>query len=62
MTILWDRPNTGVWDMGIESVGVHTKGCCEATDGEQGRTEVERGLLVGLGPGAGLEEKGRSTM
>ncbi len=60
-----DGDSTALYDMGIKSEGVHTKGRQRGVvkrrmEKEVGR-EAEQGLQVGLGPGEGLEARGRST-
>ncbi len=68
MTIQRDRVGTGVQDMGIEREreGIHTKGLQwdvvkRRVERWVGR-EIGQEVQVGLDPGDGLGEKGRSTM
>ncbi len=57
--ILRDEDSTGVWGMGGESLGVHTKGWQGDVVKRRMEREVEReagqDLQIGLDPGEGLE-------
>ncbi len=64
MNIPRDRDSTGVSDIGVKSEGVHTKGLQRNVVKRRMEKRVERevgqDLQADLGPGEGLEEKGRS--
>ncbi len=63
MTILRDRDSTGVYYIGVKSEGVHTTGLQMTVVKRRMEKRVERevgqDLQADLGPGEGLEEKGR---
>ncbi len=65
MTTLRDRVGTDMQYMGIEGEGMHTKGLqwyvVKRLMERRVRREKGQDLQVGLDPGDGLEEKGRST-
>ncbi len=65
MTSLRDRVDTGIQDMGIGSEGIHTKGLLwgvvKLRMERWIRWAIKQVLHIGLDPGDGLEEKGRST-